>query len=950
MKGTQRSQVLALGLTALLLGATGCDQAQLSRAELALSASTQGVVAATQIAPSSRPEQPTIQRELAPIQGGQFMAPTIPPMRTSADGRVALNMKRIGPKVGFFLFAPERLTAPLIDSPAGTEILASNLPFQGGLDDDLFHASSVPEGMLTHMTLCDGTPEWPADGEKTNPSACGIDGDHDCYALTMVSIWDQGSAPGDAIELWGTPVTVKVAHPKSAQATIVSIDVGTPVLGATWDVQAFFEPMVTRDGRLFTGRIGNSTLTWTRGPGDVLSHVYDIVYAVAPESASPCDVSAFAELLPLSHAPYDSDMVGRYGIAEYPFRDPEGKLIPNGADLQANYPWVDRDGDNLFMTTVSATLYYEDPTTGAVRTRYPAACAPGAQCQPPATGAAIFGYEPNTDTRGIAMAGLWTRGKMVMLDSSINNTDYGLKNGDDYHRMINLYSPTAAVPYPSTAVRVGSGRDNSGIHAPAGAVDNTTFIDSTENLFNHHPYLQPVTLRDVVWTMNTGRGSAEVAFDDYLSPHAFILSSMNGALSHSGGYNAASMTYHDGFHQAWQSLGYGFVRDVKLQNAATSLGWDTPAHGLAHGDVRLEPVALGGVHGKGFWLDGASGVSYEVGVQAQKVAKHPWFVGLFLDSRFEDDDTIRRVMTWPDGSSVALEGRAHVLLRAPSGETVRRFTLPQALVAPEASWFHLGLLINPGGQRITLLINGMRLARHKLPPSAAQPVAQGAPGTNTSAQQGLFQMIPGTFTMGALEGEDSPGFRGWVDDLKVFAERPNLEVQCNHARGTLVGLPEGYTGSWAEIADAYPAVSHKRITHRLKLGAQASFTRYVCAVDYASDQGMNRLNLPEGTLGIREALLMPEAPLVFGAPRPDSSQNTFCLSCHVEDQPPELSPEALIADPRGLPLQLDARRQPSQAPRLIFGHIPAGYVGGVAPLTDEVASELGTYLDQWMHP
>ena len=35
---------------------------------------------------------------------------------------------------------------------------------------------------------------------------------------------------------------------------------------------------------------------------------------------------------------------------------------------------------------------------------------------------------------------------------------------------------------------------------------------------------------------------------------------------------------------------------------------------------------------------------------------------------------------------------------------------------------------------------------------------------------------------------------GWVDELKVFAERPALEVQCNHARGTLVGLPDGYDG------------------------------------------------------------------------------------------------------------------------------------------------------------
>ena len=86
--------------------------------------------------------------------------------------------------------------------------------------------------------------------------------------------------------------------------------------------------------------------------------------------------------------------------------------------------------------------------------------------------------------------------------------------------MLALYSPASGNPHAQPLVRVGSGRDNSPDHSPDGAVDNTTFIDSTEHLFNHDPNLRPVTPRDVVWTMNTGRGSAEIAFDDYLSPHA----------------------------------------------------------------------------------------------------------------------------------------------------------------------------------------------------------------------------------------------------------------------------------------------------------------------------------------------------------------------------------------------------------------------------------------------
>ena len=30
------------------------------------------------------------------------------------------------------------------------------------------------------------------------------------------------------------------------------------------------------------------------------------------------------------------------------------------------------------------------------------------------------------------------------------------------------------------------------------------------------------------------------------------------------------------------------------------------------------------------------------------------------------------------------------------------------------------------------------------------------------------------------------GFRGWIDELVVLAHAPNVEVACNHARGTLV--------------------------------------------------------------------------------------------------------------------------------------------------------------------
>ena len=47
----------------------------------------------------------------------------------------------------------------------------------------------------------------------------------------------------------------------------------------------------------------------------------------------------------------------RFGIAAYPFRDVEGNEIPDGDDIMATYPWMNREGNNLFFTTVHATLH-----------------------------------------------------------------------------------------------------------------------------------------------------------------------------------------------------------------------------------------------------------------------------------------------------------------------------------------------------------------------------------------------------------------------------------------------------------------------------------------------------------------------------------------------------------------------------------------------------------------
>lgn len=96
-------------------------------------------------------------------------------------------------------------------------------------------------------------------------------------------------------------------------------------------------------------------------------------------------------------------------------------------------------------------------------------------------------------------------------------------------------------------------------------------------------------------------------------------------------------------------------------------------------------------------------------------------------------------------------------------------------------------------------------------------------------------------------------------------------------------------------------------------------------------------------------MLAPESNLAFGVPRPDTSQNDFCSTCHVDGQPPSLSIEALLAT--DAPMQDDPRRQPFQPPALIFGNVPAGYVPTTGlPASAAQAPSGGLSLDQWVFP
>jgi hypothetical protein len=865
------------------------------------------------------PEVPAVLRDVAMIDDDvAFTHPYVPAHRTSIDGRVALRVQgappgtqRIRENLSFFLFQPERLDAPIMAGPTGAQILGDaepfDIPFPPALDADVTR--------LGHHAVCDPDPETLGPDDRANPYLCGPDDRHDCYDLVIVS---STSTTGTSAQMWGTPVTVEVSRPKTRDASIVDVRMGEPVAGASVPFMSeFTEPAVSSDGRLLTGRLGRFPRAWTHPEtGERFIRPYDLTYAMLPDDAEPCDITGWTVFNPMSHAPYDPQLKGRYGIAEYPFRDSEGQLIPDGEDMGGTYPWVDREANNVFMAGVHGRLVEQSET------KFPRRCVHEG-CET---------YRENTDwDRGFLVAGSWTHGKFVHLDGLINNQDWAVGVTPESHWWVDLYTDAAGQPFP---IRFGSGRyidriRNAGGPYPPGYTHNANIVDSLQQLANHRIEAEPVTPRDVVWIMSNGVASDEVVFDDFMDPNAFIVANMQASVTQNydeEGQSQAVPIHNNGEVRFFEGsplvspyhLDPDAEADIHLQNAATSLGWNVPAYGhIDAGTARIEPVALGGIKGKGLWLSGDAAVRFDVPAQDRAIRAADWYVGLFVDPR---GDGARDLMTFPDGSAIRLRGHEAVQYLV-DDRLVREVALPET-----EGWVHLAWVLRGGNTDVTLLVDGMAYDRsqHAVP---------------------LFELPPGTFVLGRDETAWG-GFRGWVDELRVLAHVPDVEVACNHANGTLVAVDDDPT--WSAVADRHPTWAHAEIA-----AAAATEGPFACFADHSGDFAAHLGNLPAGTRSVRAAIHFPEGPLRHGQPRPDSTDNAFCLSCHTAEGRGGLSLQALALEP-GVNAEDDPRRQPSQPPRRVFGNIPADWLpadaGPGSPSTDLQAPPEGYDVDQWLLP
>jgi hypothetical protein len=180
----------------------------------------------------AHPEPPALIRDVAMINDDiEFTRPFVPGHRTSMDGRIALRVQggppgghMLAKQLSFWLFVPERIEEPIMAGAPGAEILAVPEPY----NVDFPPALDPSVERLGHHALCDPTENFAVEGERTNPYVCGENDADDCYDLVVIST----TSPGIGAQMWGTPVTIRVEAPKTAEARIVDITLGEPVAGS----------------------------------------------------------------------------------------------------------------------------------------------------------------------------------------------------------------------------------------------------------------------------------------------------------------------------------------------------------------------------------------------------------------------------------------------------------------------------------------------------------------------------------------------------------------------------------------------------------------------------------------------------------------------------------------------------------------------------------------------
>jgi hypothetical protein len=124
-------------------------------------------------------------------------------------------------------------------------------------------------------------------------------------------------------------------------------------------------------------------------------------------------------------------------------------------------------------------------------------------------------------------------------------------------------------------------------------------------------------------------------------------------------------------------------KPAQVQNAAASPRWSVPTHGnLVGGGTRI--------------------------------ATKSWQISLFVDARFDNDNTPRTLLTFPDRSELQLIGRDQIRYR--SGDALH--TIDPSRAIPNHGWAHIGVQMCNRNRTATLYHNGFALHTGPIWPKA----------------------------------------------------------------------------------------------------------------------------------------------------------------------------------------------------------------------------------------
>lgn len=672
--------------------------------------------------------------------------------------------------------------------------------------------------------------------------------------------------------------------------------------------------------------------TTTTGDGNLLFANMQGYYYAYNESGAPCHADGFRAFRPISSMPQDARLRGKYPMVDaqwrdtvpLPFRDNEGRPIGFGKKNSWAYGWVDREGRNFFFQASNRPrdAYFAKASDGRDGA--------GLAVHSEATPGDPFRPELNPSrgpATGPTVLGAWTNGKMVHLDNGLSSGDLTGLRGYQF-----LWSYD---------VRLYSGPD---VHIRP---NPSPSLFSMEQQLNHFDAFRPVSPFDVVWSMaGSGGHNAEIAFDEYMTPRAFIVAHMNAPLGPSDGYAL------DGFEggdptadvRGGAPAGWRFSATPRVQNASTaSTAFDTdaavgPSSLLLRGGARVEPLPSGGVLGHGVFLDGANdslSASY-----AQQAQFENWYIGMWIDGR--DDDSVHAYQTlymFPDGSRVTIrQTDTASALRFQSADSLSWQTVNLGTLVHNGAYAHIGLKFTGTSpeRAVAIYING---TYHS---SVTFPVGRDTYGFNMMAgrRPRFFVGDPGPALRTAPRAA-GPSVRAWIDELRVYALRDNEiergswfdEFICNTALGSMVETKLGGSSggdprllALRSKAMLYPE-RPTRVCEQMVLGSFSERLdlppqngRTLCAA-------MAHKNNPDAARCLRSALLgTKERSLAATSPRPDFSSVAFCSSCHQASRGaggfPALGPGALMGG-GALPRWLDRRRQPMNVPAALSGLVDA---------------------------